>query len=329
MSFSSDLRVGPVRFRLTSCALVLVFFGCSSWIEAQTTSERLEAQRAYRLPLPVNEVVLTFHALDNHGASVNDLKRDEIRVFDNELPAPRIVAFDALTDRPICVGILIDSSESMLSALSPDKLLAEQFVQKFLRQESDQAFVINFGYSSDFIVSSTNNLKALSQGVQDVRTGKLNALGGTAVFDTIFRACQYGFSKTSPMAVSNSILLFSDGEDTASHTSLEEALGACQRKNVAIYAFRNAPPSGRESLGPATLAELTSKSGGRTFPVVDSEDEIQQDLKTIEAEIRNQYRLVYDPANLKHDGSFHRITILPPERVGSIAVRSGYYAPSE
>jgi Ca-activated chloride channel homolog len=327
MPFSMKSGEKPLRIWLRGGALVFALFACLS-MNAQIPGDVSEAQNAYRLPLPVNEVVLTFHALDILGLSVNNLRRDEIRIFDNELPAVRIVAFDALLDRPIRVGILIDSSESMQLALFSDKLLAEQFVQKLFRQESDQAFVMNFGYSSEFIQSWTNNPMSLSRGIQNIQTGKMNRLGGTAIFDTIFRACQYGFNKIDPILASNVILLFSDGEDTASHTSPDEALGACQKSNVAIYAFRNTPSSGRDSMGPQTLADLSSKSGGRVFPVVNSEEEIRRDLRTIEAEIRNQYRLVYDPASLKRDGSFHRIAILPPERVSSISVRSGYYAPS-
>jgi hypothetical protein len=47
----------------------------------------------------------------------------------------------------------------------------------------------------------------------------------------------------------------------------------------------------------------------------------------VEADLRNQYRLVYRPAELKHDGSFHRIELKAPDRVDSLHVRSGYYAP--
>jgi len=308
---------------------LLSLLGSPSRAQAQQPEGENVAQQAFRLPLPVNEVVLTFHALDLHGLPVNDLKRDEIRVFDNEQPARRIVSFDSVLDRPIRAGILIDTSESMQRALPQDKILAERFVQRIFRQASDQAFVMDFGYSSEFAQSWTNNPHTLSMSVQNVQAGRMNPLGGTAIFDTIFRACLYGFGKIGPASSSNFILLFSDGEDNASHATVEEVLNACQKSNTAIYAFHIPPPPGRDSLGPMTLAELASRSGGRVFSAVDSEDAIWQDLRTIESEIRNQYRLVYDPVRLNHDGSFHRIAILPPPRVTSISVRSGYYAPSQ
>jgi Ca-activated chloride channel homolog len=109
--------------------------------------------------------------------------------------------------------------------------------------------------------------------------------------------------------------------------SLEEALGACQRSNTVIYAFRDEPDSSHYFTGPKLLAYLAPKTGGRVFPADDTEDSIWSDPKTIESEMRDQYRLVYSPASLKHDGSFHEIELQPPERVARIEVRSGYYAP--
>jgi len=125
----------------------------------------------------------------------------------------------------------------------------------------------------------------------------------------------------------NFILLFSDGEDNAGYTSLKEAVDICQRNNTTIYAFRPDPQLGFGSEGPKTLADLVSQTGGRVFNINDSDAEIDDDLRTIEADLRNQYRLIYRPEELKHDGSFHRIQLKPPDRVESVTIRSGYYAP--
>jgi VWFA-related protein len=137
----------------------------------------------------------------------------------------------------------------------------------------------------------------------------------------------YQFCKIDHAASGNFILLFSDGEDNASHTSLKDAVEACQRSNTAIYAFR-AEPVTSSSAGPRNLVELTSETGGRIFHDDEIETEIANDLRIIEADLRNQYRLVYKPEDLKHDGSFHRIELRAPGRVNSIVVRTGYYAPA-
>lgn len=308
--------------------MVVVALLCFCWqADGQTGSNADQNSAAYKLQVSVDEVILTFHATDAHGLPINDLTLSEIKLFDKGIAPRRIVAFDSLIDRPVRAGILLDTSESMQQSLPESKSIAERYAQRLFRQKSDQAFLMDFGYSSEIAQSLTNDPSLLSQGIRNVRQGKMNPLGGTAIFDTIFRACFYGFGKVDATATGNFILLFSDGKDNSSHTSLEEALGACQHSNTVIYAFRVEPDSDHYSTGPKLLADLASKTGGRVFPANETEDAIWSDLKTIESEMRNQYRLVYNPANLKHDGSFHHIELQPPNRVDRIEVRSGYYAP--
>lgn len=309
------------------CAAVIALLWHSLSIHAQVRSNDDQSAATYSLKLAVNEVVLTFHASDENGLPINDLKLAEIKLFDNGIAPRRIVAFDSLINRPVRAGILLDTSESMQQALPGNKVIAEKYSQRLFRQKSDQAFIMDFGYSSEVALPLTDDPPLLSQGIRNVKQGKMNPLGGTSIFDTIFRACLYEFGKVDPTTTGNFILLFSDGVDNSSHTSLEEALGACQHSNTVIYAFRVPPESGNYSTGPALLAELASKTGGRVFRADDSDDAIWSDLKTIESEMRNQYRLVYNPASLNHDGSFHQVELQPPDRVSRLDVRSGYYAP--
>ncbi len=282
----------------------------------------------YTLSLPVDEVNLTFHAADAHGLPVNDLKIDELRVFDNDKAPQRILDFRLLEDFPIRAGILIDSSQSMEQHLSVVRKISIEYAQQHLRQPTDQAFVMDFGYVSKITQPWTSNPVALTYGVGNVIQGRENPLGGTALFDTIFHTCLYDFGKIDNAASGNFILLFTDGEDNASHTSLKEAVDICQRMHTAIYAFRSDHLPYSFSAGPKALAELASETGGRVFHDDDSETEIHNDLRVIEADLRNQYRMIYKAADFKHDGSFHRIELQAPDRVKSIAVRSGYYAPS-
>jgi Ca-activated chloride channel family protein len=308
-------------------AAVVAMFSFSRQVEAQTRSEADQNSGSYSLRLSVDEVVLTFHATDTHGLPVNDLKLDEFRLLDDGATLRRIVSFDSLIDRPIRAGILLDTSESLERALPGNKLIAERYAERLFRQKSDQAIVMYFGCSSGIAQSWTSDPLLLSQSIRNVRQGAMNPLGCTAIVDTVFRACFYGFGKVDPTASGNFILLFSDGEDNASHTSLEDPSGACQRSNTVIYAFRTPPGSDDYATGAKLLADLASKTGGRVFLADVAEESIWNDLRTIESEMRNQYRVVYNPANLKHDGAFHQIELQPPDGVSKIEVRSGYYAP--
>jgi Ca-activated chloride channel homolog len=294
--------------------------------DSQASSGAPPDADAYGFRMAVDEVGLTFHAADMHGLPINDLRPDELRLLDNGSPPRRILAFYSMQDYPIRAGILMDTSESMDEHVRGNRAIATEYAQRMLRQQTDKAFVVEFGYVSKITQTWTGDPAVLTTAIRGITAGRENPLGGTALFDAIFSACFHQFGKTDHAASGNFILLFSDGEDNTSHTSLQEAVDVCQRANTAVYAFRSEPNSSLSS-GPKTLAELARQTGGRVFHAGDSQTEIDSDLRTIEADLRNEYRLVYKPAELKHDGSFHRIVLLGPDRVESIQVRSGYYAP--
>lgn len=313
--------------RILCGLLLLALIADEGGAEAQTNAVSGQGATTYRLSVSVDEVSLTFHAADVHGLPVNDLKRDELSILDNDRPPLRILAFRSLQDFPIRAGILMDTSESMEGYLPRNRAISIEYAQRLLRQQTDQAFVMDFDAQSTVAQSWTNDPRALTAGIRGFRAEGKSRFRGTAIFDSIYRACLNQFGRLDPTANGNFILLFSDGEDNASLTSAKDAVDECQRTNTAIYVFR-AEPETSFSGGPKTLAELASKSGGRVFHDDDSDAAIYNDLRIIEADLRNQYRLVYKPAQLRHDGSFHRIELKAPERVNSIVVRGGYYAPA-
>jgi VWFA-related protein len=313
------------------CILIaLTILSAPAVAAAQSEAGAAQETIPYGLKMSVDEVGLTFHAADEHGVSVNDLKLEELKLLDNGKPPRRVVAFHLTQDDPIRAGILIDTSESMTSQLVSNRAISTRYAQRVLRGRTDQAFVMDFGYVSKITQTWTSDPQALSAGIRQVVAGRENPLGGTALFDTIFRACFHVFGKADPVAAEgtvrgNFILLFSDGEDNASHTSLKDVVDVCQRANTAIYVFRSEPNPSLFSSGPRTLTELAKQTGGRVFAADDPDAAIDADLRVIDADLRSQYRLIYNPAELKHDGSFHRIELKAPERVESMTVRSGYY----
>jgi Ca-activated chloride channel family protein len=308
--------------------LVLMLFIPACRIDSQTNAGAAQDALTYGLNVSVDEVVLTFHATDSHGLPVNDLKLSELSLLDSDKPPRKLLALRLLQDFPIRAGILMDISESMLQHLPGNRAISIQYAQRLLRQQTDQAFVMEFGRLSTILQPWTSDAVVLTAGIHKVTAGAESRLSGTAIFDTIFRTCLYQFGKIDHAASGNFILLFSDGEDNASTTSLKDAVDMCQRANTVIYAFRADSKASASSTGPRTLAELTSQTGGRVFHDDDSEAGIYDDLRTIEADLRNQYRLVYKPPYLKHDGSFHHIELTASDRVDRINIRSGYYAPA-
>jgi Ca-activated chloride channel family protein len=293
---------------------ILLFLALASPAFAQTDAP-------YHLSVSVDEVILTFHAADAHGLPVNDLKLSDLTLLDNGIPPAKILDFQLQQNFPIRAGILIDTSTSMSAHRFRDQSIATQYAQQLLRQQTDQAFVTHFDRTSHAIQSWTSSPAALTAAIHTTTHG--DPIGGTALFDTLYAACRYQFGEIDHRSSGNFILLFSDGEDNASFLDLETAVDMCQRTNTAIYAFSPNP----SSPGIPTLAQLTAQTGGALFHDDASAADIFTDLRTIESNLRNQYRLVFRPAALAHDSAFHPIVLATPDRVATLTIRAGYYAP--
>jgi VWFA-related protein len=304
-----------------------VSLGSALAAAAQAVASTAQSTPSLTLSVAVDEVGLSFHAADAGGLPVNDLRLDELRLLDNGMPPSRILALYPPQNQPIRAGILIDTSDSMRESLHGVRDLAARLAQHVLRQAADHAFVMEFAYSARILQPWTGEVPSLEAGVQSAVAGHENSLAGSAIFNTLYRACSSEFGAVDPAATGNFILLFSDGEDNAGQTTLENVVTACQHTNTVIYAFAPERANGLASTGPRHLADLALQTGGRLFSASASGAEIDGDLRTIEADLRNQYRLVYKPAGWKHDGSFHRIELRAPGRVDSITFPSGYYAP--
>jgi Ca-activated chloride channel homolog len=312
---------------------LLIAFGV--WVAASVTSGSVVAQSAesakpempaYKLRVKVDEVAITFHAADVSGRAVNDLKLDELRLLEDSGTTGTIVGLQSRQDLPIRAGLLLDTSASMQNHRVQDRQIAMDYGRKMLRQTTDEAFVMDFGHSVTLMQPWTHDSEALALAAREIAPS--GGVNGTALFDAIFETCHGQFGSIDHAASGNFLLLFTDGEDNASSTTMQAAVDMCQKNSTAIYVFRAECKDPGDSTGPATLARLTQETGGRVFHGDDSLERVDADLKMIDADLRNQYRLMYRPAVLKHDGAFHPIVLLGPDRVANVTVRSGYYAPA-
>jgi hypothetical protein len=174
-----------------------------SWIPLWILCGAINAQEltSYRLRVPVDEVSLSFHVADRHGLAVNDLKLEELNLLDNGRPPEKITVFEPLQDASIRAGILMDTSESMREFLAGNRTISIEYAQRVLRQKTDQAFVMEFGYLSKVIQPWTGEPAVLAAGVRRVGAGR--ELGGTAMFDTIYRACFSEFGRIDRGATGN------------------------------------------------------------------------------------------------------------------------------
>ena len=326
-----------MRYFWTSCGLLLFSLAAGARrtdsqthdLQPEITAAPSPSTGPYNLSVSVDEVILNFHATDARGLPVNDLKLDEVRLLDKGKPPRKILAFKLLQDYPIRAAILVDSSWSMHEQHAAIRAIAGKYAEAVLRQQTDQAIVVEFGERSEILQPWSSDPAALSAAIAGSTASDVSLLGNTtALFDVLYATCHYQFGKINHAASANFIMLFSDGDDDASHVSQKQAVDMCQSADTVIYSFRAEAGSEYDSAGSGNLGKLARETGGRVFSYNQSADGVDDDLRTIEANLRNRYRVIYRPPEFKHDGSFHPIELTTPDRVDSLVVRSGYYAPA-
>jgi Ca-activated chloride channel homolog len=271
----------------------------------------------------VDEVNVLFIATDRHGKFVRNLNQNDFSFLDDHKPVQSILNFRRETDLPIQMGLLVDVSGSVQGRFAFEKEAATGFLQHIIRRGYDKAFVVGFNKQSRLTQDFTDNVTALSAGVQ-----RLNGGGGTALYDAIYKACKEKLiGEPSDRPIRKAIVVLSDGEDNQSEHTRAQAIEIAQRAEVLIYAI-STDDSGLILRGDKVLEDLASATGGRAFFPFKMKD-ITHSFAAIEDELRSQYAVSYKPSNFDADGRYRSIEITALKKDLSVRARRGYYAPRQ
>jgi VWFA-related protein len=124
-----------------------------------------------------------------------------------------------------------------------------------------------------------------------------------------------------------SVLIISDGADTASDAGLRDVRSALIRSDAFVYAIAVDPPAKRainETVNINALNEITGGSGGNTELVHQTTDLVAATAR-IADELNNQYVLGYH-SPLPLDGSYRSIRVRSTNPEYRVRARRGYIA---
>jgi Ca-activated chloride channel family protein len=274
----------------------------------------------------VNEVNVVFTVTDRHGRYVNNMAKSDFSVLDDNKPAQQIRSFHSETDLPLQVGLLVDASNSVRDRFKFEQESAIEFLNQTVRPRYDRAFVVGFDVTPEVTQDFTDNTEALSRGVRALRPG-----GGTAMYDALYFACRDKLLKEprNDGPVRRAIILLSDGDDNMSHVTREEAIELALRAEVIVYTISTNITGGARHTGDKVLERIAEATGGRAFFPFQLND-VANAFVEIQAELRSQYALSYNPSDLRTDGRYHTIEIVAQNHKGlRVRSRRGYYAPNQ
>jgi len=252
------------------------------------------------------------------GRLVPALTLEDFEVYDNGRPQP-ITFFDN-TVRPITAIVMLDTSGSMTLALDLVKAAAEQFFIRLM--PGDQARVGDFSDKINFHPEDrfTGDRDELLRAVKE----ELDFGYPTRLYDAIDQS----MDKLEPIAGRRAVVVFTDGDDTASKTGQGEMLDRARASEIMIYGIglesdyfngvqrvRTRPDRG--------LRKLAEETGGGYFELKKT-DELGATFTRVAQELHSQYVLGFTPEKL--DGRLHKLEVRV-KRPGMIArARKTYVA---
>lgn len=271
-----------------------------------------------------DEVNVIFTVTDKHNKFVKDLRQDQFKILDNNLPPRQIVNFESETNMPLRVGLLIDSSNSIRDRFLFEQQAATEFLRQVIRPNTDQAFVLAFDEVTDMTQDFTSDMDKLSNGIRVIRPG-----GGTAMWDAVYHACKDKLMQehedNSNRTLRKAIILVSDGDDNQSRVTRQQAYDMAQRAGVIIYAISTNLSNILDN-GDRNLQMLAEATGGRAFFPSKLHD-LTEAFKDIREELRSQYSVSYKPSEFQGGGQYRHIQIMAEKKNLRVRAKKGYYVP--
>ena len=233
----------------------------------QTQPPATGSPGTFRFKSGVELINVTATVSDASGRFVPGLRQEDFTVYEDDQPV-QVTHFSA--ERvPVSLGIAVDTSGSMGGNKIQDAQAAlDRFLYDLLDKQ-DEIFLYRFANSPVLLQDWTTDRQLLSRAL-----GRLYANGGTAMYDCVAEAI--------PMArrgqnQKKSLLVISDGNDTTSHTRIDDLKQQIRESEVLIYAigidgegeptYRPGTPTAPPPRPPAPVPfPIPGRPGGRWYP---------------------------------------------------------------
>ena len=264
----------------------------------------------------IETVTVTVTVTDQHGRLIPDLTQDDFEVFEDGSVQP-ITQF---TDKrvPVSLGVLLDVSDSMRGQGIIDARGAlDRFVGELLDM-NDEAFVATFNHLLALVSPWKKPPASLVHSLDEVHPS-----GGTAIYDAL-AAFAPQFSRRNNTRAA--LVVISDGADTASDKTLQQAREVIRRTDAFVYAIAIDAPDAlaRTRVNPEALREITGPTGGYT-EVVRVRTDIGPATERIANELNHQYTLGYTSPK-PPDGTWRSIRVRMKNHDYLARSRRGYFA---
>jgi Ca-activated chloride channel family protein len=291
----------------------------SSAHDASSPNPAEEKIPSFKVDVKLVNVFVT--VLDRNGSPKGNLQKPDFQVLEDGYPQ-QIAVFDRESQLPLSIVVAVDTSLSTRRELKLELESARRFAHSILRPV-DALALFQFSEVVNEVVPFTADLKRIDRGLGDITVGS-----ATALYDAVY----LGSEALQERQGRKVLVVITDGGDTFSKVSYQEALRAAQQAEAILYSIIVVPvPSsaGRDLGGEHALIQLSHDTGGKYY-YADSLDRLNDAFRQISDELRTQYLLAYYPTRRLADSDFRRIEVQvrgEKENSGDLIARyrTGYY----
>ena len=271
------------------------------------------------------------------GRLLTDLTASDF-ILEEDGVRQEIEYFSPMTDAPLLLGLLFDSSMSQVRLMSEQRASARTFVRSMIREEHDLAFLFSFAWEVELLQDFTRSHSEFSKNIEELNIEALykrsppmrlsrSRRGGTLLYDAVFLAAEEMFRDRSGRKTA---VIVSDGHDQGSQMSLEGAVNAAHRSDVVIYTILHLDDEFAEyryqepERGPTSLSHLSEQTGGRYFHIRGG-GPLGKVFETISEEMRAQYSIGYTPSRNLGRSGFRKVSLRCTNARLKVRARKGYF----
>jgi len=265
------------------------------------------------------EVRLNFSALDQNEHGVATLRSTDFAVVDKDVIVRNFKSFTRSDWTKLEIAILIDTSESVTPSFRHEMSDALQLISQTAGVPDQNLSIFTFEGSKPRLLCAEDC--RVAHAAERLPTEGTHGL--TPLFDTVAFAANF-LAKHGDAHAERVLIVFSDGADTISQSSLANAIDAALRGEVQLDCI-DLNQSADGSQGATVLRHLARATGGRYFPPPAG---ASQALNATLEGYRASYSVSYELPS--HASGFHTIRILPTHNLNlQFRSRSGYYYPDQ
>jgi Ca-activated chloride channel family protein len=300
--------IRPVRF-LRAAAVIAALCGTAA----------LAMPVAAQIKVSTQTVPLYVTVSDNAKRLVPDLEREDFEVYDNG-KLQTLTNFDNRVT-PINVVVMLDTSGSMTLALDLVKQAAEEFLIRMLPEDRGKvgAFNDKIEVKPETGLPFSGNRDQLIRALNDLDFGY-----PTRLYDAV----DYSINELKGIDGRKVVLVFTDGEDTASRVNSGDVTERSRAEEVMVYSvgLENEYLNGNQRVRTSPdrgLRRLSDETGGGFF-ILKKKDELGPTFTRIAQELHSQYVMGFTPETL--DNKVHKLEVRVKRAGMTARARKSYLA---